>query len=72
MIYSLRHLTLRVNAIGDLFQLGRQLPMIESLFININGQIYTTVYSLQQFDSFVILSPYIKRVGLYSRDIIPN
>ncbi|CAF1129917.1 unnamed protein product [Rotaria magnacalcarata] len=72
MIYSLRHLTLRVNAIGDLFQLGRQLPMIESLFININRQIYTTVYSLQQFDSFVILSPYIKRVGLYSRDIIPN
>ncbi|CAF4641477.1 unnamed protein product, partial [Rotaria magnacalcarata] len=37
MVDSLRHLTLRVNTMRDLFQLGQQLPMIESLLAYVNG-----------------------------------
>ncbi|CAF4727244.1 unnamed protein product [Rotaria sp. Silwood1] len=70
LISSLRHLTIRVNIIQDLFQLGQQLPMIESLFVNVNGQSTELHSSLQELNSFIICSPYLKRLALYSREII--
>ncbi|CAF4302970.1 unnamed protein product, partial [Rotaria magnacalcarata] len=71
MIYSLRHLTLRVNTMRDLFQLGQQLPMIESLLAYVNGSGYWTSESMEPFNSFTVISPHLKRVGLYSRGSIP-
>ncbi|CAF4951101.1 unnamed protein product, partial [Rotaria magnacalcarata] len=71
MIYSLRHLTLRVNTMRDLFQLGQQLPMIESLLAYVNGSGYWTCESMEPFNSFTVISPHLKRVGLYSRGSIP-
>ncbi|CAF4167910.1 unnamed protein product [Rotaria sp. Silwood2] len=71
LISSLRHLTIRVSTIQDLFRLGQQLPMIESLFVNVNGRPAEFYSSLKDFNSFKVCSPYLKRLALYSRAIIP-
>ncbi|CAF1338402.1 unnamed protein product [Rotaria sordida] len=71
LISSLRHLTICVNTIRDLFQLGQQLPMIESLFVNVYGSSAESHSFLQQFNSFIACSPYLKRIALYSQEIIP-
>ncbi|CAF1316770.1 unnamed protein product [Rotaria sordida] len=71
LISSLRHLTICVNTIRDLFQLGQQLPMIESLFVNVYGSSAESHSSLQEFNSFIACSPYLKRIALYSQEIIP-
>ncbi|CAF4500126.1 unnamed protein product, partial [Rotaria magnacalcarata] len=55
----------------DLFQLGQQLPMIESLLAYVNGSAYWTSESMEPFNSFTIISPHLKRVGLYSRGSTP-
>ncbi|CAF3313338.1 unnamed protein product [Rotaria socialis] len=72
MVDSLRHLTLRLNGMRDLFQLGQQLPMIESLLAYVNRSVYWISESVEQFDSFTIISPHLKRVGLYSREYEPR
>lgn len=70
MIHSLRHLTLRVNTMRDLFDLGEQLPVIESLCVNVNGFQNELPDCISNGNAFIVRSPYLKRVSLLSRKII--